>query len=208
MRLRPDFVTQDGVLLATASWERFIELSDESLSRPIGVHDPVVTKAMVEAVLNVHETSDSLTPTVRSALNRLQSGAPILSVSHEPNTLLSHNIAIQAHTLASYGTSFNPKGHRPVVLFICIDYDVAQDSRFRTAYVPGASGKTSSQLVGAVPRKFQQMMSAAVPPPQPEVPRRWDAAIRTSLERASTVLAEGYFHWRCNSFAVRRDSSQ
>jgi hypothetical protein len=144
-------------------------------------------------VLRAHERFAARTGWTTSATHR-STPDRLLRVSHQPNLFASLNIV----GLLSIAGSVQLDGARTV--FVGLDYDSADDQRFRSGLVPAASHDRSVVLGGMIGRQERNRVAASLPPRDPAV-----------VLRASTALRQSVGHWRraqrTFTGGTRRDSA-
>jgi hypothetical protein len=187
IELRNGGESPDAVI--TMDCQRFADdVSEDIRANTDSVPDPI-RRAIAELVLDFHSSASTLTTGVETAVARLKAGAPILHIFHQANTLASLNISglsILADHLAELIET--KVSQRPVVLFLLLDYDSADDQRFRNPSVPDWTRASAAQLITAVPSRFRHQIAASVPTPSDEVVASWRKAIEDSARFWSCLI--------------------
>ncbi len=181
-----DLIDASGRVLMTRSADTFIRAAREAAPLVQGPSS-AIRMALADAATACHKANGTLTDPVRLSIERLLGNAPILNASHQPNTFLSQVISSEVDPLHQAATNFpiDTLMERPIIMFFCIDYDDAGDSRYRTGLIPTYAKAAAAHLSGAVPRRYHHTISATVPAPSAKVVQRWEAALDMSIRMTS-----------------------
>jgi hypothetical protein len=128
-------------------------------------------------------------PSIAHEHSRLNAGAPILRISHQPNILAALNIVGLAVLQSQLRvTSLSDTATAPVVIFVSNDYDAAGDRRFRTPVVPGWASEGTIALTGAVDRRHFARPAILAPRPELELFERWRGSVEQSAKFWATAV--------------------
>lgn len=131
--------------------------------------------------LELHNAFGPVSEAFKSRLESLSPETIFLRVSHQPNTLCQLNVVgltILANKLSlDIERSFNAKCQ---VLFICIDYDVAGDQRFRGPRLPGIKEGSVFGLNGAVPKFYHETPALFCPSVPKSTLQAWSSSLMNS----------------------------
>lgn len=112
---------------------------------------------------------------VLEACGRIRQNAPILRIAHQPNIFPYLGVVAQFLFLHSTAENMIEKYEtEPVELFLIVDYDVAEENRFRTVHYPDAT-RTSClfNMSTKIPADFMSRPMYLTPKPTGEDLERW-----------------------------------
>lgn len=159
-----------GIFSRLPDFEKMAVSSDSFLNSPRQVN---LNNIFVELSKRFHVSAGTYTESVIAALNRLSSGAPVIRLFHQPNTLMGLNVLgltdISRHLQHNHSLS----SLKPVTLFLLLDYDSANDKRFISPTFPILSKLGPVYLKGVVPNRIRNRIACAVPQPPEHVAVNW-----------------------------------
>lgn len=189
----------DGYFLQQLSiyeiWNDFLEFEQAAINK-YHMDNLTPIRAFIELVERFHEFADINTENVRNSIIRLSAGAPIIRIFHQPNTIAALNI-IGLLDLARYLMKNPSWGEtQPVILFIALDYDKADDKRFRNPVIPTFSKDGLLSLKGVVPNKIKKQIACAIRAPQTEDSLKWIKFLEESAKYWRPVLKKSDYSVR------------
>ncbi len=145
--------------------------------------------ALADLAASFHLRAGSLTTGVKGNIERLARGAPRLRTCHQVNLFMSMGVLGQLLLLNSAGELLKRDGIETALIYVALDYDIAEDSRFRIAHFPDLFSRTGSlPLTGAVPSDFHQKPMWAVPCPPAELVPKWFQHLNSLAQRHLAFL--------------------
>lgn len=157
-----------------------------------------------------HERAGTLTSKVKASIDKLSGENPRLLLAHQPNVLPSLNVLAPVVLLRCVGDvlAANYKIDSTVIFFL-VDYDTADDARFRSAKYPDPFSRGGVlSLSGGVLKHQRRIQMSHLPKPDLTHVVRWIEQIKCSiahvatLTKAARLLAHGEWKQR---FAVVRE---
>jgi len=158
---------------------------DLACSLPVRRREPLRLRSLIAREgRRFHQSAGTLTAAVEATFERIDSGCPLLRVSHQPDTLVGLNTMEPLLTLTELGASVASAAGllRPALLFLVVDYDVAADERFRRALLPCPEGSEVLALTDPVPKRLRRQIAASIPSVDGSVLTSWEDRLQSSIE--------------------------
>jgi len=157
---------------------------------------PIDAKALAEVAYEFHQKARTLTSNVESNLALLASGAPRLRMAHQINLFPSMSITGQLILLNVIAKVLNSRyGISSAQIYLALDYDRAEDRRFRVSHFPDAARDGGSLcLTGAVSSRYFNKPMWVVPKPPQELVRNWLNQINYSITENLAILRKKGFY--------------
>jgi hypothetical protein len=154
------------------------------------LEQPIDCNSMSEIAYNFHVKAGTLTENVKANIERIRLNAPRIRMAHQTNLFLS--MAVTGQLVLLNETARYLHEHHQIQsaqLYIALDYDIAEDSRFRVSHYPDAIRIDGSiKLSGAVTQDYRNKPMWAVPKPTQSVVSEWLNQIETSINENLIVL--------------------
>jgi len=162
-------------------------------------------KDLAKVAYEFHERAGTLTDRVQLEIKKLEEDFPRLRLAHQINLFLSMAVTgqlIQMHAISK--ALRETHGIDTVELYLALDYDVAEDRRFRVSHFPDISrhGGTLA-ITGAVSKRDFNKPMWAIPKPSRELVRSWLEQVKASgmhnllfLKRSKMVAVHPERFWR------------
>ncbi|TFF36202.1 hypothetical protein [Mucilaginibacter psychrotolerans] len=176
---------------------KFVSDSSEFVENFVGLTKSHVASTrlsphQITKIKRFHEKADLLSNDVKKTLTLLEDTEyPIVRIFHQPNTLIGLNIfglIIAAQELCS--KIEKETNQKPVVLFLFMDYDVAEDKSFRSPRLPNWHSNKTFYLPGAVKRDYRRRIASSLAKPDESEIQKWIESLRQSSNTCFKKLNE------------------
>lgn len=178
-----DFVSQPK-LLADRAYHYALELGQ------VKSETSIAWRALRSLAKNFHEEAGTYTDEVKQICDFSDEGIPIIRLAHQPNIFPYLGVIVQFFLMDNVAVSIE-KRHRTKVaqIYLIVNYDVAEDVRFRTAHYPDANRKDGVlDLSSKIPGEFFHKPMFAVPKPSEPLVVSWFQSIRSAISQELVFL--------------------
>jgi len=141
---------------------------------------------LAEVADTFHTQAGTKTTAVAQAIVGLAHGAPLVRFAHQANLLPYANIFAHLVYGAAVADAMETDG---VFAYFVVDYDIAQDRRFRSSLFPDAVGSRGVlPLTAGLSHHDRNTVQFALPPPSAETIVRWRAHCHGMINRDIGLL--------------------
>jgi len=164
----------------------FYLTKDISLTLPV----PSDRNALKKISAEFHTKAGTFTDDVANNLQLFVRDAATLRIAHQPNTFAYLGVYVQFIFLdlaARYLSSRH--GIFPCQIYLIVDYDMAEDKRFRISHFPDIERRDGSLILSSlVPSRSLNRINLAVEKPSKQRIEEWMLSLRTLLRRDLSIL--------------------
>ena len=151
--------------------------------RPGVTNNAAIIDAIKSDAFSLHERMGTLSDSLVKVIQGLNPNMHFLRINHQPNTLCSLNVAGLALVASKIAKQlYLKRGKEIPVVFICMDYDLGENQRFRSPVLPCWSTWRQINLVGAVGKDYRDRLAFNCPPLSPIALRRWRETLLAAVK--------------------------
>lgn len=162
---------------------------------------PINYEHIFLSTIRFHKNAGTLTPAVAENINRLRSAKNIIRIAHQPNLFPSLSIINQFLFLDAVSKQLQTQSIVLPQVYVMIDYDNANDARFRVAHMPDANGREGSlPLLHAVPKTMYDNPIWSIPKPSRDTITHWIQQIKSITIRDLKLLSKKGVHEKNKNF--------
>ncbi|GAP13225.1 hypothetical protein LARV_00976 [Longilinea arvoryzae] len=181
--------TLDGIIYRT-SHELASAISKYSIEKNNFGKCYISPQYLKDTALEFHTKAGTLTESVLENIQNLNEDTPILRFSHQPNLFSSWGIVTQFIFNASVAEKLSGiNGSKPAQIYIIVDYDVAEDSRFRVSHYPTPNMEGGSYILSGVVNKIDYDKPIwMISKPDKDLIKKWLQHLRILLHQELQFL--------------------
>lgn len=150
---------------------------------------PISSFKLAEKSTIFHERANTLSKSVIKNIDCIKSGSPRIRLSHQIDIFFSMGILGQFILLNQIQQKLSQHGVPTGSIYVAIDYDRAEDSRFRVAHFPDVKRRDGFiPLTGAVKKELFNKPMGSIPKPPAELVKSWLFMIQSSINENISIL--------------------
>jgi uncharacterized protein Usg len=171
-------------LLAERVYKYSIESAHSNLETAIQ------PKNLAKAATEFHRQARTLTTELEEECKFIREDSPIIRLAHQPNIFPYLGVSAQFFLMNVTANIVKKRYKKHIVqIYLVVDYDIADESRFRTAYYPDASRKRGLfNLSNRIPPGYLNKPMYKIPKPAEDQVESWLALVKSSVSKELTYL--------------------
>lgn len=172
--------------LRTSSPLELCDLIKSSRSpRPNCFPPPIERESIGHIATRFHQKAGTLTNDVRRNIHDFLSDAPILRIPHQPNLFPYMGVFGQFIFMDMLAQCLRQRNvMKPCQVYMIVDYDVAEERRFRVSHFPDVDARHGSISLSSIPKSAaSNTLMCFIRKPTSEMVSRWLSLITDSLRR-------------------------
>jgi hypothetical protein len=172
--------------------ERIFKYSIDSAPR--NVETAIEPKNLAKAATEFHKQAGTLTNELKEECEFIREDSPRIRLAHQPNIFPYLGVSAQFFLMNVTASIIQQRYKNHVVqIYLIVDYDVADESRFRTVHYPDASRKKGMfNLSYAIPSMYLNKPMYKIPKPTKDQVESWLALVRSSISKELAYLRRNH----------------